>query len=97
MRTESADEVLRSGVGENQTLSRQTLSPVLSLHRSCVLAVLVQGEVGTHWVRSGVVGGGSLLCKGHWELGVWQAEEQSSIRLATLSTEWSLEYLLGKD
>ena len=61
------------------------------------LAVLVQEEVGTHWVRSGVVGGGSFLCKGHWELGVWQAEEQSSIRLATLSTEWGPEHLLGKD
>lgn len=75
----------------------QSPSLILNLHRSCVLAVLVQGEVGTHRLRSGVVGGGSLGYKGHWELSGWQAKEWNSIRLATLSTDWSLEYLLGKD
>lgn len=42
MLTESVDEVLCSGVRENQTLSWQTLCPVLSLHRSWVLALLGQ-------------------------------------------------------
>ena len=86
-------ECLRETPGMSPTVT----VPILNLHRSCVSAVLVQGEVGLHRVRSGVVGGGSLGCKGHWELGDWQAEEQSAIKLVTLSTDWSLEYLLGKD
>ena len=65
----------------------QSPSLILNLHRSCVLAVLVQGEVGTHWVRSGLVGGGSLVCKGLWDLSCWQAEEQNSARQAPPSTD----------
>ena len=42
------------------------------------------------------MGGGSLGYKGHWELGGWQAKEWNSVRLATSSTDWSLEYLLGE-
>ena len=86
-------ECLRETPGMSPTVT----VPILNLHRSCVSAVLVQGEVDPHRVRSGVVGGGSLGCRGHWELGGWQAEEQSSVRLATLSADWSLEYLLAKD
>ena len=86
-------ECLRETLG----MSPQSLSPILNLHRSCVLAVLVQEEVGTHWVRSGLVGGGSLECQGLWELSGWQAEEQSSARPAPPSTDWSLGHLLGKD
>ena len=86
-------ECLRETPGMSPTVT----VPILNLHRSCVSAVLAQGEVGPHQVTSGVVGGGSLGCKGHWELGGWQAEEQNSIRLATLSADWSLEYLLAKD
>ena len=65
--------------------------------RRCVLSWTCTGpgswpcwgrhKAGAHGIRAGVVGGGNLGCKNLWELGGWQAEEQSSKQAGT-SEHW---------